>query len=162
MDGLADGRFGSDHRLDVEAGHELDVVHREDVGGIGHRDRQRGTDARERHDLIADRRLLGDQLDHCGIDFVKLQIDGRNAVLAGKHRGDVVVADEPELHQAGSQPAAALLLVFERLLQLIRGDQAVLNQNFAKSRRHECRLVAGHSTRTALKWQPSTRSRRKK
>jgi hypothetical protein len=37
-DGLGDGRFGGDDRLDVEAGHELDVVHGEDVGGIGHRD----------------------------------------------------------------------------------------------------------------------------
>ena len=93
------GRFRRDHRLHVEAGHELDVVHREDVGGIGHRDRQRRADARERDDLIADRGVLRDELDDRGIDFVELQIDGRNAVLPGEHRRDFVVADKAQLHR---------------------------------------------------------------
>ena len=136
VDGFADGGFGGDHRLDVEAGHELDVVHGEDVGRIGHRDGEGGADARERDDLVANGGFLRDELDHGRIDFIKFQIDGRNAVLAGKNGGNVVIADEAQLDQAGAQPAAILLLVLERLLQLIRRDQAVFDQNFAKARRH--------------------------
>ena len=32
------GGFRGNHWLDIEAGHELDVVHRKDVGGINHGD----------------------------------------------------------------------------------------------------------------------------
>ncbi len=162
VDRFADGRLGSDHRLDVEAGHELDIVHREDVGWIGHRDRERGPDAGERHDLVADGRFLRDELDYRRIDFVKLQIDGWNAVLPGENRGNVVVADEPQLHQTGAQAATVLFLVLKRLLELIRRDQTVLDQDFAKPRRHRYSRAGGHSTRTALKRQRSTCGRTNK
>src|ERR1700693_4407513 len=39
-----DGAVGGNHRLDIETGHELDIVHREDVGGSDHRDGERGAD----------------------------------------------------------------------------------------------------------------------
>ena len=130
-DGLGDGRLGGHHRLHVEAGHELDVVHREDVGRIGHRDGQRRADARERNDLVADRRILRDQLDDGGIDFVILQIDGGNAVLAGKHTRNFIVADEAELHQTRPQPAAVRLLMFQGLPELVGRDQAFFDQYFA-------------------------------
>src|SRR6266404_6095899 len=44
-DGVADGRFGGHYGLDVEARHELDVVHRKYVGGIRHGDGEHGADA---------------------------------------------------------------------------------------------------------------------
>ncbi len=72
---------------------------------------KRRSHTRERHNLVADRRFLRDQLDHRRIHFVKFQIDGRNAVLPGENRGDVVVADQPQLHQARAQAAAVFLLV---------------------------------------------------
>ncbi len=68
-----------------------------------------------------------------GVHFVELKVDGRHAVLARKHCGDVVVADKPHFYQASPQPPAILLLVVERLLQLISGDQAVFNEYFAES-----------------------------
>ena len=51
-DRVGDRGFGRDDRLDVVARHELDVVHGEDVGRVGHRDRQRRAGAAERHDLV--------------------------------------------------------------------------------------------------------------
>ncbi len=130
-DGFGDGGLRGHHRLDVEAGHELDVVHREDVGGIGHRDGQRRADARKRNDLVADRGILRDQLDDGGIHFVILQIDGGNAVLAGKHTRNLIIADEAELHQTRPQPAAARLLMFQGLPELVGRDQVFLDQYFA-------------------------------
>ena len=67
---FVDVGFGCDHRLDVEAGHKLNVVHREDVGGVRHRNRESGANAREWNDLITHSRFLRDQLDHRGFNFV--------------------------------------------------------------------------------------------
>ena len=74
--------FRGDHRLDVVARHELDVVHGEDVGRIGHRDRQRRAGAAERDDLVLLRGLGRDQLDDRRVD-VELGRLTRNAVTAG-------------------------------------------------------------------------------
>ena len=69
VDALDDGAFRSHHRLDVEAGHELDVVHGEDVGGIDHGDGERRAHAAERQNLIALGGFVWNQLDDGGIDF---------------------------------------------------------------------------------------------
>ncbi len=65
-DRLDDRGLGRDDRLDVVARHELDVVHGEHVGRVGHRDRQRGAGARERDDLVLLRGLGGNELDDAG------------------------------------------------------------------------------------------------
>ena len=65
---LGDGDFRRDDRLDVVAGHELDVVHREDVGRIRHRDGQRGAGAAERDDLILIGGVGGNELDDPRVD----------------------------------------------------------------------------------------------
>ena len=62
-DRVADRRLGRHDRLDVVARHELDVVHGEHVGGVGHRDRERGARPAERDDLVLLRGLGRDQLD---------------------------------------------------------------------------------------------------
>ncbi len=118
-------------RLHVKAGHELDVVHGKDVGGIGHRDGQRGTDARKGDNLVTDRGVLRYELDYRGIYLIKLQVNGGHAVLAGKDTGNFVIADEAELHQARSEPAAIRLLMFQGLTELVGRDQAFFNQYFA-------------------------------
>ena len=48
IDSLDYGTFRSNDRFDVEAGHELDIVHRKDVRGIHHCDGERSADAAER------------------------------------------------------------------------------------------------------------------
>ncbi len=131
-----DGRFGRHHRLHIEAGHELDVVHGEYVRGIGHRNGQNGTHARKRNDLVTKRGVLGNQFDDVGIDFVILQIDRGNAVLAREHTGDVVIGDEAHLRQAAPQFATIRALKFERLLELVLSDQAFFNKYLAQTDGH--------------------------
>ncbi len=154
-DRFADGRFRRNHRLHVESGHELDIVHGEDVGRIRHRDRQRRSHAGKRHDLVANGGLLRNQFDDRGVYFVEFEVDRRNAVLAGQHRSNVLVTDQAHFDETGPQAAAILLLVVERLLQLILGDQAVLYQNFAQPRRHTSAPAAD----CAGKSKASTRAR---
>ncbi len=124
---LGNRRFGRDDRLHVEARHELYVVHREDVRRVGHRNRQHRAHTRQRHNLIAQRRILWNEANDIGIDFVIFQVDGGHAVLARKHTGDVVIGDEAQFCQAASQLAAVGALKFERLLQLVLRNQAFFN-----------------------------------
>ena len=57
------GSFRSHHRLNVEAGHELDIVHGEHIGGINHGNRERGAYSAQRKNLISLGSFVRDQLD---------------------------------------------------------------------------------------------------
>src|SRR5208283_2261655 len=95
--------FGSDNRFDVEARHELDVVHGEDVRRIDHRDRQRRAHAAQRKDLITLGGLEWNQLDDGRVNFKVRKVDGGDAVLARQKVGDIFIREEAELHQGRPQ-----------------------------------------------------------
>ena len=48
VDALDDGAFRGHDRFDVETGHELDIVHGKDVGGVDHGNGERSADPAER------------------------------------------------------------------------------------------------------------------
>ena len=135
-DRVGDRRLRRDDRLDVVARHELDVVHGEHVGRVGHRDRQRRAGAAERDDLVLLRGLGRDQLDDRGIDLELRQIDRGHAVLLGEQSGDLLVLDEAELDEIEAELAAVGLLIVQRLLQLGRSDALLLQQQLADADRH--------------------------
>jgi len=118
LDRPGDGALRCDHRLDIEARHELDVIHGEHVGRVSGGNGQSGTDAAQRDDLVFLGGFQGDQLDHVGIDFEIIQVDRRDAVLVAEHVGDVVFRHEVQLHENGADPAAVFFLVLESLVQL--------------------------------------------
>ena len=128
VDALDDGAFRSHDRLDIEAGHELDIVHGKNVGGIHHGDGERSADAAERQDLIALRGFVGNQLDDCGIDFKIGKIDGRHAILAREKVGDILIREEAQLHQRRGEPGVGFLLEFGRLFQLLCGDDLFFDE----------------------------------
>ena len=142
-DRVGDRRFRRHDRLDVVAGHELDVVHREDVGRIRHRDRERAAGAAERDDLILARGLGRDELDDRQIDLEARQIDRRNAVLLAEEGGDLLVLDEPHLDEVVAELAAVRLLLGESLLKLLRGDQFLLEEELAYTNGHEVSSLLG-------------------
>ena len=74
-DGLTDRGVGRHDGLDVQARAELDVVHREDVGRIRHRERERVAGARDRNDVVLGGRFAGNQADEGGIELEVAQID---------------------------------------------------------------------------------------
>jgi hypothetical protein len=80
-DGFTNRGVGRDDGLDVQAGAELDVVHREDVGGIRHRERERVAIPRDRNDVVFRSRVARDQSDDVGIELEVTQVDRRYAVL---------------------------------------------------------------------------------
>jgi len=136
LDRPGDGALRGDHRLDIEARHELDVVHGEHVGRVRHRDRQRGARAAERENLVLLRGLGGNKLDDRLVDLEGRQVDGRNVVLTAEEADDLVVGDVPELHEVHPELAPVRLLVVQGLLELLRGDPLLLQQEFANPDRH--------------------------
>ncbi len=68
VDGQADRGLRGHGGDDLQVGHEPDVVEREDVGRIGHRQHQRIALAVDRQDLVLARDLLWDELEHVGVD----------------------------------------------------------------------------------------------
>ena len=55
-------------------GHELDVVHRKDIGRIDHRECEAGADAREGQDRIFLSDFLRDEVEHLFINLEEFQI----------------------------------------------------------------------------------------
>src|ERR1039458_9443159 len=131
-----DGAFRGDDRLDIEAGHELDIVHREDVGGIDHRDSERGAHAAQRKNLVALGGLERNQLDDCRINLEVGKVDGGNTILAGEEIGDVLVREEAKLHQGRPQATALLLLDLTRLFQLLWGNDLLFDEKVTQPLRH--------------------------
>ena len=129
-------RLGRDDRLDVVAGHELDVVHREDVGRIRHRDRQRRACAAQRNDLVLLRRLGGNQLDDGRVDLELREVDRRHAVLLAQQRRDLLVLDDPQLDEVEAELPPVGLLMVQGLLELLGGDAFLLQQEFANANGH--------------------------
>src|SRR5215469_198666 len=128
--------FRRHHRLDIEAGHELDVVHGKDVGGIHHGDGERSSHAAQGKNLVTLGGFKGNQLDHRRIDFEIGEIDGGNAVLPGEEVGHVLIVEEAQLHQSRSQTAVRLFLDLGRLLQLLWGNDLFLHQEVTQPLRH--------------------------
>ena len=136
IDALDDRAFRGHDRFDVKAGHELDIVHGKDVGGIHHGDGERSADAAERQNLIAFRGFEGNQLDHGGVDFKIRKIDGGHAVLAREKVGDILIREETQLHQRRGKPGVRLLLELGRLFQLLWGYDLFFDEQVTQPLRH--------------------------
>ena len=137
IDGSTKRRLGSDHRLDVVAGHELDVVHREDVGWIDHRESDLGTGLRYWKDRVLPGNVRRNDLNHRFVDPDILEIDRRDTEVLGKERDQIFVADVPQLDQVGTETSALISLYSQGFLELAIIDVARSDQQFAKSVVHE-------------------------
>ena len=131
VDRAADRLFGGDDRLDVVAGQELDVVEREDVRGVRGRDDQRRAGAIDGHDAVLGRDVLGNQLDHGGLDFELVEIDRRNAVVARHEIRELVLVQEAQRRDLRAEAAALRADVVAGLGELFRGQQIFADQQLA-------------------------------
>ena len=136
VDACLDGAFGGDYRLNVEAGHELDVVHGEHIGRVDHRDGERSSYSAQGKNLITLGGFKRNQLDDRRINFKIRKVDGRHAILAGKKVRDVLIREEAELHQCGAQAAILLLLGLGRLFQLLWGNDLLFDEEVTQPLRH--------------------------
>ncbi len=136
VDGATDCALGRDDRLDVVAGHELDVIHREHVGGVQHGDGDLGAGLGHRHDGVLAGDVGGNDLHHRFIYFNLGQADGRDAKVLGEEPDQVFLVQQAHLDQIGTQSPTLLALFTKRLSQLLLGDFPCLDQEFAQPIAH--------------------------
>ena len=95
---------------DPPAGHHADVVDREDVRRVGHRQQHRAViHEAHRHRLVALGGLRGDQVDRAHVEVVDGQVDEVQAEALGNHPRELVVAKDPPFdeHDARRAPLGA-------------------------------------------------------
>jgi hypothetical protein len=131
LDDLAQREVARDHRLDVQAGDELEVVQHPQVRGVGHRHRERAPHPAQRQHLVADGDLAGNELEDLGVQPHPLQVHRGNAVLAGERAHQVLLAQEAELDEAEAHANAVGARVVQRLGKLLAADEALVDQLFA-------------------------------
>ena len=80
---------------------------------------------------------VGNQLDDGRVDLELREVDGGNAVLLAEERGDLLVLDEPHLDEVVAELPPVGLLLVQGLLQLLRGDPLLLEEELANADGHE-------------------------
>ena len=99
--------LGGDRDAAVEPGHHLDVVDREDVGRVGHRQQQRLlVDVADRHRPVAAGGAVGEQVRRAHVDLVGAEVDVVEAVALGDRAGELVGVDHALLEQQRLRRAA--------------------------------------------------------
>lgn len=73
------------------------------------------------------RGFLRNEFDYVGIDFEELKVDCRNAILAAKKIGDFLVSEKTKRYQDRTKPSSALLLLLQRLGELVLRDNLFAN-----------------------------------
>ncbi len=147
VDRVLEGDLGSDDRLDVVAGHELQVVHREDVRRVGHRDGERRARLVDRQDVVLARDVRRDQLQDVRVDLEVRQVDRRDAELRRQRLRDVVFGDEAEPHERLTQLHPRVLLLLERQRELLGVDELRLEEKFSQFDRH-----GRNDSRSSARW----------
>ena len=124
-----DAALGRDHRHDFHLRALPQVVECEHVQRVGHRDEKLVSESADRRELVSARHVLRHEVE----DFLgnaNLGKIDRRRVEAAAHADDhVLLGDELFVRQKLEQTAALLFLDFERLVELVRKQQAVLDQN---------------------------------
>ena len=115
--------LGGNHRLDVVAGHELDIVEREYVCGIDQGEGQGGPNPAQWQYLVALGDFVGNQFDDGGIDFAIGKIDRRYSILAGNKSCNLGFVEKTQFDQRRAKPPAFLPLQLLSLLQLLWSDR---------------------------------------
>jgi len=82
LDRLADRHLGRDQRQDLQIGHKGDVVEREHIGGIRHRQGQHVAHPLDRQDVVLLGNLGGHETQSFGVDLQLRERDRGDPVLA--------------------------------------------------------------------------------
>jgi hypothetical protein len=140
-EGIAYRLLGRDHRHYVELHAPLYVVDREHIRRVGHGHEKLAVQPRNRDQLVR----LCHVARHQRHDFLRhpqfRQIDQRRIEAAPHAHRHVLVGDELFVRQDLEQPAAFLLLMVDRFLELARQKETVLDEDIGDA---FCERFASH------------------
>ena len=97
-----------DDRLDAEAGLELDLVDRVQVGRIGDRQEQPLAAPEQRQHAVLGEQLVADQPDGLEVEVDRVQVEQRHAEFVGGGDGDVARIGGAARDQLGDDAGLAL------------------------------------------------------
>ena len=123
---------GGDHRLDVHAGQRPDVVDREDVRRVGHRDEQLAVLEADRHRRVAAADRARDPADGGAVDGEVRQVDEPQPDLGGQRRDELGLGEDALLDEHPPEGPADPLLLLVGGLELGRADEPALQQDVAQ------------------------------
>jgi hypothetical protein len=83
-----------------------------EVGGVRHGDDEGGARSRDRDDAVFLADFARDELDDLRVDFVLVEVDGRDAVLGREEGGDLGVRDVTKPSKGVAKVLACLPLLF--------------------------------------------------
>ncbi len=130
LDRGANRLLGGDDGLDVVAREELDVVEGEDVRRVGGSEDERRAGPIHGDDVVFSGDVFGDQSDDFGLDREVREIDRGNAILFGDELGELVLVHEAKSGDLRTQAFAMRSRLLSRLVELLRREQILLDQEF--------------------------------
>ena len=132
VDGLQQQRFGHDRDVDVLARQPRDFVEGKQVRRVDHRNQNRVVLLLEQKCPEAPRLGFGQLARHRGIEVVVLQVDERDAELAGERLADLVFRKIPAFDQHPPELPPRAALVLQGRLELLLRDELLLHQQIAE------------------------------
>ena len=158
LDGLADGvgqvALAAGHEEDVldrrhgpaqvQAGAHLEVVHREDVRGIGHRHEQGAlVEEGDGQRVVAPNHVGQHHADRPHVDGEGVQVHVVEAEPLGERVGELVGRDAAALHQHASDGLADLAALLNGRFDGLAGRVAEVSTTMSPMRRSDLRRCVG-------------------
>ena len=132
LDGREDVVLRRDRRLDLAAGDDPEVVEREDVLRVGHRDHEHVVAQLDRHESVARREFLGHDDNGGRLGLALGEIDVLDADLLRHDRQDRALSGVAEIDQNATERAARGTVHLESVVELFLGDDARSHQKLAE------------------------------
>jgi hypothetical protein len=138
VDGREELRLGDHCHFDLALEQPRDLVVGVEVGGVGHAHEHVLVAVLEEHGTETTSLDLGELLRDLGLQPIRLEVDVRHVELGGERRGEAVLGHVALVDQNAAEPAhpaelaAGVLLLVERALKLLCGQQALFDENLAE------------------------------
>ena len=133
FDRRVDAFFGRDDGLYFLARFEFEVVGGPKVGRVGHRNGEDPFFLEQRDDFIAPRHVFGDELDQRPVEVEIVKHDMLYVKMRAQDIDQLFLGNVSQLYQAFAQLHFRFFLLFQSGVELLLGNEALVDENFADS-----------------------------
>ena len=132
-DGVVDARLHGDHRDHATTRGGTDLLGGDEVQRVAHGEVELVAARADRDHVVALGEVLGHELGHRRVDLGGGEVDVVDAELHGERVDHLALGDDAGLHQLVAETTFGLLLVCQRLAELLLCDYACVNEQIAES-----------------------------
>ena len=127
-DELADVPLVGQDQLDRHACHQAELIEGGQLKGIARGHAERAVGAPDGHAPLLEDELGGEQSQDLFLDLDRVEIDDGQRKLVADHLQHVGALDVPQTDQNMVEPFAGAVLLCDRLVQLLLGDEPALQK----------------------------------